>query len=279
MGTIDGLPPIRDLISRHKLSAIKSLGQNFILDLNLTSKIARQAGELTNFDVLEIGAGPGGLTRGILAEGARHIVAIEKDKRCISILEEIAEAHPGRLTVVKADALSMSPVELLKSPIKVISNLPYNVGTELFTRWLTTEKWPPFWSSLTLMFQKEVAQRITAKVGSKAYGRLAIMSQWRTDAKIVMALPASSFIPPPKVSSCVVNITALNVPRYCADQKTLELTVARAFNQRRKMLRSSLKGFTANIEKKLEESGINPSERAERVTLEQFCSLARKIKI
>ncbi len=272
---IDQLPPLREVIAKHNLSAQKSLGQNFLLDLNLTSKIARQAGDLTQSDVLEIGPGPGGLTRGLLAEGARRVIAIEKDRRCIAALEDIQKAYPDRLKILEGDALSINPMEHLTGPVKVVANLPYNVGTELLIRWLTPKRWPPFWTSLTLMFQKEVAERIVAPVASKAYGRLALLSQWRTDANIVMNLPPSAFTPPPKVSSAVVHLTALSAPRFEAEAAVLEKTVAKAFNQRRKMLRSSLKGFTLDLEEKLQAAGISPTLRAEQVSLEQFCALAR----
>lgn len=272
---IDQLPPLREVIAQHNLSAQKSLGQNFLLDLNLTSKIARQAGDLTQSDVLEIGPGPGGLTRGLLAEGARRVIAIEKDRRCIAALEDIQKAYPDRLEILEGDALSINPLEHLTGPVKVVANLPYNVGTELLIRWLTPTRWPPFWTSLTLMFQKEVAERIVAPVASKAYGRLALLSQWRTDANIVMNLPPSAFTPPPKVSSAVVHLTALSAPRFKAEAAVLEKTVAKAFNQRRKMLRSSLKGLTPELEEKLNAAGISPTLRAEQVSLEQFCALAR----
>ena len=272
---IDQLPPLREVIAQHNLSAQKSLGQNFLLDLNLTSKIARQAGDLTQSDVLEIGPGPGGLTRGLLAEGARRVIAIEKDRRCIAALEDIQKAYPDRLKILEGDALSINPMEHLTGPVKVVANLPYNIGTELLIRWLTPKRWPPFWTSLTLMFQKEVAERIVAPVASKAYGRLALLSQWRTDANIVMNLPPSAFTPPPKVSSAVVHLTALNAPRFEAEAAVLEKTVAKAFNQRRKMLRSSLKGLTPDLEEKLNAAGISPTLRAEQVSLEQFCALAR----
>ena len=272
---IDQLPPLREVIAQHNLSAQKSLGQNFLLDLNLTSKIARQAGDLTQSDVLEIGPGPGGLTRGLLAEGARRVIAIEKDRRCIAALEDIQKAYPDRLEILEGDALSINPLEHLTGPVKVVANLPYNVGTELLIRWLTPTLWPPFWTSLTLMFQKEVAERIVAPVASKAYGRLALLSQWRTDANIVMNLPPSAFTPPPKVSSAVVHLTALSAPRFEAEAAVLEKTVAKAFNQRRKMLRSSLKGLTPELEEKLNAAGISPTLRAEQVSLEQFCALAR----
>ena len=226
MSTIDNLPPLREVINTHDLKARKSLGQNFLLDLNLTAKIARQAGDMTECDVLEIGPGPGGLTRGLLSEGARRVLAIEKDKRCLPALAEIAEAYPDRLTVIEGDALEIDPLAHLTPPIRIAANLPYNVGTELLVRWLTPQEWPPFWQSLTLMFQREVAERIVAKPGSKAYGRLALLAQWRADARIVLNLPPEAFTPPPKVSSAVVHLTALPEPRFPADPDVLNRVVA-----------------------------------------------------
>ena len=275
MSGIDSLPPLREVIAAHGLSARKSLGQNFLLDLNLTARIARAAGDIAGADVLEIGPGPGGLTRGLLAEGARRVLAVEKDSRCIPALEEIAAAYPGRLDVIEGDALEVDPLAHLTPPIKVAANLPYNVGTELLVRWLTPKDWPPFWDSLTLMFQREVAERIVAQPGGKAYGRLAVLAQWRCDAKIVMSLPPGAFSPPPKVSSAVVHLTALPGPRYPANAKILQDVVARAFNQRRKMLRAALKGLGPDIEDRLLAAGIKPTDRAEVVSLEQFCALAR----
>lgn len=278
MSAIDNLPPLREVIATHQLSARKSLGQNFLLDLNLTAKIARQAGDLTGCDVLEIGPGPGGLTRGLLSEGARKILAIEKDQRCLPALEDIAAAYPGRLEVINGDALEIDPLAHLTPPIRVAANLPYNVGTELLVRWLTPKEWPPFWQSLTLMFQREVAERIVAQPGSKAYGRLAILAQWRAEAKIALSLPPGAFTPPPKVSSAVVHLTALPEPRYPADAAILSRVVAAAFNQRRKMLRASLKGVSPQIEDHLNAAGIPPTERAEQVSLEAFCALARSLE-
>ncbi|MDO6480691.1 16S rRNA (adenine(1518)-N(6)/adenine(1519)-N(6))-dimethyltransferase RsmA [Shimia thalassica] len=278
MSAIDNLPPLRDVIAEHGLSARKSLGQNFLLDLNLTAKIARQAGDLRECDVLEIGPGPGGLTRGLLSEGARKVLAIEKDTRCMPVLEQINAAYPGQLEVINGDALEINPLAHLTPPIRIAANLPYNVGTELLVRWLTPKEWPPFWQSLTLMFQREVAERIVAQPGSKAYGRLAILAQWRADAKIVMHLPPGAFTPPPKVSSAVVHLTALPEPKFEADASTLSHVVAKAFNQRRKMLRAALKGTAPDLEDRLLAAGIQPTERAEQVSLEQFCALAREIK-
>ncbi|MEX0369141.1 MAG: 16S rRNA (adenine(1518)-N(6)/adenine(1519)-N(6))-dimethyltransferase RsmA [Tateyamaria sp.] len=277
MSAIDDLPPLRDVIATHGLSARKSLGQNFLLDLNLTAKIARQAGDLSGADVLEIGPGPGGLTRGLLSEGARKVLAIEKDARCLPALNEIADRYPGRLQVIEGDALDIDPLAHLNSPIRVAANLPYNVGTELLVRWLTPQTWPPFWQSLTLMFQREVAERIVAQPGSKAYGRLAVLAQWRANARIVMSLPPGAFTPPPKVSSAVVHLTALPEPRFDADATVLSKVVAAAFNQRRKMLRSALKSLAPDIEDRLRAVGIAPTERAEQVSIEAFCALARNI--
>ncbi len=278
MSTIDDLPPLREVIATHGLSARKALGQNFLLDLNLTAKIARQAGDMASCDVLEIGPGPGGLTRGLLAEGARRVLAIEKDPRCRPALEEIAARYPGRLEVIEGDALQIDPLAHLRPPIRVAANLPYNVGTELLVRWLTPPEWPPFWQSLTLMFQREVAERIVAQPGSKAYGRLALLAQWRTEARIVMSLPPGAFTPPPKVSSAVVHLAALPEPRFPADPKVLERVVAAAFNQRRKMLRAALRGLAPDIEDRLRAAGISPTDRAEQVPLEGFCALARALK-
>ncbi|MEM7597395.1 MAG: 16S rRNA (adenine(1518)-N(6)/adenine(1519)-N(6))-dimethyltransferase RsmA [Pseudomonadota bacterium] len=278
MSGIDPLPPLRDVIARHGLSARKALGQNFLLDLNLTAKIARQAGDLSDVDVLEVGPGPGGLTRGLLAEGARRVLAVEKDARCLPALAEIAAAYPGRLEVIEGDALKVRPLDHLRPPIRVVANLPYNVGTELLVRWLTPEVWPPVWDSLTLMFQREVAERIVATPGSKAYGRLAVLAQWRCDARIAISLPPEAFSPPPKVSSAVVHLSALPAPRFDADPAVLERVVAKAFNQRRKMLRAALKGLTEDVEGCLKDAGIAPTDRAEVVPLEGFCALARAVQ-
>ena len=278
MSQIDSLPALREVIAANDLSARKSLGQNFLLDLNLTAKIARQAGPLDGCDILEIGPGPGGLTRGLLAEGARFVLAIEKDRRCLTALHQISNAYPERLTVLEGDALSIDPLQYLTPPIKVAANLPYNIGTELLIRWLPPPQWPPFWTSLTLMFQREVAYRIVAQPGSKAYGRLALLAQWRCDPQIVMSLPPEAFTPPPKISSAVVHFTALPAPRFPADPKVLERVIAMAFNQRRKMLRSALKGLGPDIEDRLVAAGLKPTERAEQVSLEGFCNLARQIQ-
>ncbi|EYD74460.1 Dimethyladenosine transferase [Rubellimicrobium mesophilum DSM 19309] len=277
MAAIDGLPPLREVIAAHGLSARKALGQNFILDLNLTARIARAAGDLTRADVLEVGPGPGGLTRGLLAEGARKVVAVEKDARCLPALAQIAGHYPGRLEVIQGDALEVDLSGRLAPPVRVVANLPYNVGTELLVRWLTPPEWPPFWTSLTLMFQREVAERIVARAGDDAYGRLAILAQWRAEPRIVLDLPPQAFVPPPKVSSAVVHLDALPGPRFPANPRTLSRVTAAAFGQRRKMLRASLRSLAPDIEAHLEAVGIPPTERAERVSLEQFCALARRL--
>lgn len=277
MSAIDGLPPLREVIARHDLRAKKQLGQNFLLDLNLTARIARAAGDLTQCDVIEVGPGPGGLTRGLLAEGARHVLAIEKDARAIPALQEVAAAYPGRLTVIHGDALDIDPLAHVTPPVRIAANLPYNIGTELLVGWLTPPDWPPFWQSLTLMFQKEVASRIVARPGGKDYGRLAILAQWRCEARIVLSLPPQAFVPAPKVESAVVHLTALPAPRYPADPKVLEEITRAAFGQRRKMLRASLKPLGPDLPALLAEAGIAPTERAEQVPLEAFCRLARLV--
>ncbi|MEO5619401.1 MAG: 16S rRNA (adenine(1518)-N(6)/adenine(1519)-N(6))-dimethyltransferase RsmA [Cypionkella sp.] len=274
MATIDGLPPLREVIKAHDLVAKKQLGQNFLLDLNLTAKIARSAGDLSGCDVLEVGPGPGGLTRGLLVEGARRVLAVEKDPRCMAALAEIAAVYPGRLEAINADALELDVMAHLQEPVRVVANLPYNVGTELLIRWLTPKIWPPFWQSLTLMFQKEVAERIVAKPRSDHYGRLALLAQWRCDAKIVMHLPPEAFTPAPKVHSAVVHLTRLAEPRFPADEAMLQRLTAMGFNQRRKMLRSSLKAMGPQIEAQLVEAGIEPTARAEEISLAQFCALS-----
>lgn len=277
MSAIDTLPPLRQVIADHGLSAKKALGQNFLLDLNLTAKIARQAGDLSHCDVLEIGPGPGGLTRGLLAEGARRVLAIEKDERCLPALEEIAAAYPGRLQVINGDALEIDPLAHLTPPIRVAANLPYNIGTELLVRWLTPPAWPPFWQSLTLMFQREVAERIVARPGGGAWGRLGVLAQWRCEARIVLTLPPEAFVPPPKVHSAVVQLTALDAPRFPADPAALARVTAAGFGQRRKMLRASLRGVFADPVAVLTAAGIPPTARAEEVPLEGFCTLARAL--
>jgi 16S rRNA (adenine1518-N6/adenine1519-N6)-dimethyltransferase len=272
---MDNLPPLKDIISKYEIRAKKSLGQNFLLDLNLTSKIARYAGNLKHSDVLEIGPGPGGLTRSLLNEGARQVVSIEKDNRCIAALEEIQSLFPGRLKLLKGDALSMNVTQYLTDPIKIIANLPYNIGTELLVRWLNSKNWPSFWQSMTLMFQKEVANRIVARPGSKAYGRLSVMSQWRCNTKIAFNIPATAFTPPPKVESAVVHFEALHEPRFPAEVDKLEFVVSKAFNQRRKMLRGALKGHFINVEEGLFSIGVLPTKRAENITVQEYCAMSQ----
>jgi 16S rRNA (adenine1518-N6/adenine1519-N6)-dimethyltransferase len=272
---MEKLPPLKDVISRHQLRAKKSLGQNFLLDLNLTSKIARYAGNLDQFDILEIGPGPGGLTRSLLNEGARKVVAIEKDSRCIEALEEIQATFPGRLKLLQGDALSTNASEHLADPVRIIANLPYNIGTELLVRWLTSKTWPSFWQSMTLMFQKEVANRIVASPGSKAYGRLSVMSQWRCDTKIAFNVPASAFTPPPKVESTLVHFESLKQPKFPAEVEVLEFVVSKAFNQRRKMLRGALKGYFQNVEEGLLSIGVLPTKRAEDITVQEYCAMSQ----
>ena len=272
---MEKLPPLKDVISRHQLRAKKSLGQNFLLDLNLTSKIARYAGKLDQFDILEIGPGPGGLTRSLLHEGARKVVAIEKDNRCIEALEEIQATFPGRLKLLQGDALSTNASEHLADPVRIIANLPYNIGTALLVRWLTSKTWPSFWQSMTLMFQKEVAKRIVASPGSKAYGRLSVMSQWRCDTKIAFNVPATAFTPPPKVESALVHFEALKEPKFPAEVEVLEFVVSKAFNQRRKMLRGALKGYFQNVEEGLLSIGVLPTKRAEDITVQEYCAMSQ----
>ncbi len=275
---IDTLPPLRDVIRAHDLRAKKSFGQNFLLDLNLTARIARSAGDLREVDVLEVGPGPGGLTRGLLASGARRVLAIEKDARCLPALAEIEAAYPGRLQVIEGDALTIDPLKYLQAPVRVVANLPYNIGTELLIRWMTPATWPPFWESLTLMFQREVAERIVARPGTKAYGRLALMVQWRADAQIVLGLPPEAFTPAPKVSSAVVHIRRLESPRYPADAAILERVIAAGFNQRRKMLRAALRSVHPQIEDKLLAANIAPTARAEEIDLARWCALSEVLQ-
>ena len=282
MSHIDELPPLRDVITRFDLAAKKALGQNFLLDLNITMKIARAAGDLNGATVLEIGPGPGGLTRALLASGAQKVVAIERDERCLPALQEIAAAYPGRLTVIHGDALAIDHISAIeeagvvpfKDTVKIAANLPYNVATPLFTNWITPKDWPPFWSNMTLMFQKEVAQRITAKAGDKQWGRLGVLSSWRCHSDIAFDLPPQAFSPPPKVTSSVVQIEPKNSPIQ-VDITKLERVTQSAFGQRRKMLRQSLKPLGG--EKLLGEAGIVPTKRAEELDTEDFCRLASLI--
>lgn len=274
MAQIDDLPPLREVIANHGLNAKKSLGQNFLLDLNLTSRIARSAGSLEDCTVLEIGPGPGGLTRALLASGAKKVVAIEKDSRCLPALAQIADHYPGRLEVIEGDALQIDPVSITGGDkVRIAANLPYNVGTQLLINWITTETWPPFWSSLTLMFQKEVGERIAAVPGSKAYGRLGVLAGWRCKGGILFDISPKAFTPPPKVTSAVVHLTPNSAPLPC-DLKSLERVTAAAFGQRRKMLRASLKSLAPNTESLIEEAGLRPTARAEEIDIEGFVALS-----
>lgn len=269
----DGLPPLRDVIARHGLSARKSLGQNFLLDLNLTRKVARASGDLAGAEVVEIGPGPGGLTRALLAEGAARVIAIERDSRCLPALAEIEAHYPGRLTVMEGDAMELDPRPNLSAPGRIVANLPYNVGTQLLVDWLTTEPWPPWWQSLTLMFQREVAERIVAQPGSKAYGRLSVLAQARARAKIAFDVPPQAFTPPPKVTSSVVHVAPVEGPEGLVMQDLGTLTAA-AFGQRRKMLRQSLKSVCRDAPALLAEAGIEETRRAETLDLQAFIRLA-----
>lgn len=271
----DGLPPLRDVIARHGLAAKKSLGQNFLLDLNLTAKIARAAGRLDDVEVFEVGPGPGGLTRALLSAGARRVVAVERDERCLGALAEISAHWPGRLTVIDGDALQIDPRDHLKGPTKIVANLPYNIGTELLVRWIGGDEWPPFWRSATLMFQKEVAERIAARPETKAYGRLAVLAQWRSTVDIPFTVSPQAFSPPPKVTSAIVRLTPRPMPIAPADRATLERVTAAAFNQRRKMLRQSLKALGGDPRLHLDQAGINDTRRAETLRIEEFCALSR----
>ena len=271
----DLLPPLREVITRHGLRARKSLGQNFLLDLNLTDRIARAAGDLTRTAVIEIGPGPGGLTRSLLRQGAEHVIAVEKDGRCLAALEEIAGAYPGRLQVIAGDALELDLGQIASGPVKIAANLPYNIATPLLIQWLTPEQWPPQWQSLTLMFQKEVAQRITAQPGGKAYGRLAVLGQWRCHAHILFDIDPRAFTPAPKVVSSVVQITPRPAPLAEADADDLQAVTAAAFGQRRKMLRRSLSALGVETDTLIRLARVDPTARAETLTIENFCALAR----
>jgi len=275
MAQIDDLPPLRDVIATHGLQAKKSLGQNFLLDLNLTSRIARSAGDLADCTVLEIGPGPGGLTRALLAAGAKRVVAIEKDSRCLPALAEISNHYPGRLEVIEGDALTLDPVSLIGGgKIRIAANLPYNVGTQLLLNWITTPTWPPFWSSLTLMFQKEVGERIAAQPGTKAYGRLGVLAGWRCKGGILFDISPKAFTPPPKVTSAVVHMTPNETPLPC-ELTALETVTAAAFGQRRKMLRASLKSLSPNAEELIMQAGLKPTARAEEIDIAGFVALAK----
>ena len=279
MAQIDDLNPLREVIRRHGLSAKKSLGQNFLLDLNLTTRIARTAEPLESVTVVEIGPGPGGLTRALLALGARRVIAIERDERALAAIGEISERYPGRLDVVAGDALSTDiPALLGPERARIVANLPYNIATALLVNWLTIEPWPPWYEMMVLMFQREVAERIVAKPGGKSYGRLAVLAGWRTEAKILFDVAPSAFVPPPKVTSSVVRLTPRPEPLAC-DARALQRVTEAAFGQRRKMLRQSLKSLGVDPIALLDAAGLDPTSRAEEISVEGFVDLARAIKM
>jgi 16S rRNA (adenine1518-N6/adenine1519-N6)-dimethyltransferase len=274
MAQLDDLPPLREVIRRHGLTPKKSLGQNFLFDLNLTARIARAAEPLENITVVEVGPGPGGLTRALLAIGARRVIAIERDQRAIAALEEIAARYPGRLEIVAGDALSIDPHEHLgPERARVVANLPYNIATALLVGWLTVEPWPPWYDHLLLMFQREVAERIVAAPGTKSYGRLSVLAGWRTEAKILFDVARSAFVPPPKVTSSIVRLTPRQEPLPC-DALALQRVTEAAFGQRRKMLRQSLKTLGVDPAPILAEAAIDPTSRAEEIPVEGFVALA-----
>ena len=273
---IDALPPLREVIARHGLNARKELGQNFLFDLNLTGRIARAAGDLSKVTVIEIGPGPGGLTRALLSAGAKRVIAIERDARALPVLAEIAAIADGRLDIVEGDALATDYASLATGRVKIVANLPYNIATPLLTGWLSVP-WPPFYESLTLMFQKEVAERICARPGSKAYGRLGVLAGWRTDARLVFDVSRSAFTPPPKVTSSIVHL----VPKPQAVEvavPTLENVTRAAFGQRRKMIRQSLKGLPLSAESLIAAAGLKGTERAEELSIDSFLTMAREIE-
>ncbi len=271
----DKLPPLRDVIAAHDLAPKKSLGQNFLFDLNLTRKIARAAGANDGGTFYEVGPGPGGLTRALLAEGADRIIAVERDARCLPALAEIAAAYPGRLDVISDDALAMDETAILPHGVRIAANLPYNVGTAILIKWLAVEAWPPFWASLTLMFQKEVAQRLTAQPSTEHYGRLSVLAQWRCTAKILFDVNRGAFVPPPNVTSSIVRLEPRNEPLAPCQLADLEKITSAAFGQRRKMLRQSLKGLGG--EALIAAAGIDPTARPEDLTIPQFAALARAV--
>lgn len=276
MSQIDTLPPLREVIATHGLQAKKELGQNFLLDLNLTARIARVGGSLEGVRVIEVGPGPGGLTRALLAEGAREVIAIERDARALPALAQISEAYPGRLTVIAGDAMEMDYRQLADGPTRIIANLPYNIGTPLLTGWLTQEPWPPFFESMTLMFQREVAERICARPSEDPYGRLGVLAGWRSEARIAFNVGRQAFVPPPNVTSAVVHLVPKPVEEGLAVKHVEQVTKA-AFGQRRKMVRQSLKSLGVPVEGLLAAAGLKGDERAEDLPIETFLAMARAL--
>ncbi|HSM95297.1 MAG TPA: 16S rRNA (adenine(1518)-N(6)/adenine(1519)-N(6))-dimethyltransferase RsmA [Rhizomicrobium sp.] len=282
MENSDPLPPLREVIARYDLAAKKSLGQNFLLDLNLTRKIARAAAP-QGATIYEVGPGPGGLTRALLMEGAAKVVAVERDDRCLPALEDIARAYPCRLQIVPADALALDEARLFRehgvaTPVRVAANLPYNIGSALLVKWLTSETWPPFWQSLTLMFQREVAERVVARPDTKSYGRLSVLTQWRAKAKILFDVSPRAFTPPPKVTSSILHVEPLAEPIAPARLCDLEAVTAAGFGHRRKMLRQSLKSLTPYAEALVLAAGLDPTARAENLSVADFAALARALR-
>ena len=277
MSQIDDLPPLREVIKRHDLSARKSLGQNFLLDLNLTARIARAAGPLDGRTVIEIGPGPGGLTRALLATGAARVIAVERDERALPALAEIAAHYPGRLDIGHGDATTFDPRPLLNGePAKIVANLPYNIATMLLIGWLSAEPWPPWYDMMVLMFQREVAERIVAHDNDEAYGRLGVLANWRAETKILFDISPSAFVPPPKVTSSVVRLIPRPAPEPC-ERRALEQIAAAAFGQRRKMLRQSLKSLGVDPALLAEAAGVDPTRRAETIPISGFVAMARKL--
>jgi 16S rRNA (adenine1518-N6/adenine1519-N6)-dimethyltransferase len=277
MTTIDDLPPLRDVIKRHDLSARKSLGQNFLLDLNLLSRIARAAGPLQGATVIEIGPGPGGLTRALLSLGAARVIAIERDERALGALEEISQHYPGRLQIIGGDALHFDPRPLLGGDrARIVANLPYNIATALLIDWLSIEPWPPWYDMMVLMFQREVAERIVAHEDDEAYGRLAVLANWRAETKILFDISPAAFVPQPKVTSSVVRLAPRATPEAC-DRKMLERVAAAAFGQRRKMLRQSLKSLSVDPARLASAAGVEPTRRAETIPISGFVAMAREL--
>jgi 16S rRNA (adenine1518-N6/adenine1519-N6)-dimethyltransferase len=277
MSAADGLAPLREVIRRHGLAAKKSLGQHFLLDLNLTGRIARAAGPLAGVTVVEIGPGPGGLTRALLTQGAARVIAIERDDRALAALAELAAHYPGRLAVIAGDALDIDPQQLVgEAPARIVANLPYNIATPLLIGWLTSEPWPPWYDRMVLMFQREVAARLVAQPGAKSYGRLAVLTGWRTEARILFDVAPTAFVPPPQVVSSVVQLVPRAQPLPC-DRRALEQVTAAAFGQRRKMLRQSLRALAPDPLPLLAASGLESTARAEDIPVEGFVALARAL--